>query len=626
METYFYHVPGLKVVRPSTPADAKGLLKSAIRDDNPVIFIEAETLYAVKGEVPEDPDFLIPLGKAVDPARGHRRHGGRLHGHDVPRARGRRGARQGRHLGRDRRPAHPAADGRRRPSSARCARRTGRSCWRRARASRAWAPRSRPRSPRTPSTISTRPSSASPARTRRCRTRKNLELLKTPSKAKIAAPPSRRVCNAMITKVLMPKLSDAMETGKVIKWLKKEGDAVKGGDILVEVETDKANVEIEAFGGGVLRKIVIAEGGTVPVGELIARDRGPGGGHLERRRQPGPAGARGSGGPGRRGAGRHRAGRASRARRRRRPPPRPPGRSPRWRATSRRPRRPRWCRWPRRPPRRPRPPAGASRPRRSRARSRAQTGVDLRLIQGAARAAASSARTWRRPGPRRARSRPRPRRPPRRAARRRCPRGPRSSSRPGPRRSTRTSRCRRCAPPSPSACRCRRRRSRTSTSPPRSTWTRRGRSASSSTALEGQPKVSVERHGHQGLPRWRCSRTPGSTPSSTGEAIRGSPPGAHRHRGGARAGADHAGAARLRRQAAGPDRGRGARPGRARARRKTPSAGDVRGHLLDLQPRHVRRRASSRPSSTRPRAPSSRWAPCVQKPVVDDGEIGSAGG
>jgi len=64
MEVYFYHVPGLKVVRPSTPMDAKGLLKSAIRDDNPVIFIESETLYAVKGEVPEDPDFTIPLGKA----------------------------------------------------------------------------------------------------------------------------------------------------------------------------------------------------------------------------------------------------------------------------------------------------------------------------------------------------------------------------------------------------------------------------------------------------------------------------------------------------------------------------------------------------------------------------------
>jgi pyruvate/2-oxoglutarate/acetoin dehydrogenase E1 component len=65
MEVYFYHVPGLKVVRPSTPMDAKGLLKSAIRDDNPVVFIESETLYNVKGEVPEDPEFTIPLGEAV---------------------------------------------------------------------------------------------------------------------------------------------------------------------------------------------------------------------------------------------------------------------------------------------------------------------------------------------------------------------------------------------------------------------------------------------------------------------------------------------------------------------------------------------------------------------------------
>ena len=65
MEVYFYHVPGLKVVRPSTPADAKGLLKSAIRDDNPVIFIESETLYDIKGEVPDDPEFTIPLGQAA---------------------------------------------------------------------------------------------------------------------------------------------------------------------------------------------------------------------------------------------------------------------------------------------------------------------------------------------------------------------------------------------------------------------------------------------------------------------------------------------------------------------------------------------------------------------------------
>jgi pyruvate dehydrogenase E2 component (dihydrolipoamide acetyltransferase) len=73
----------------------------------------------------------------------------------------------------------------------------------------------------------------------------------------------------VITKVLMPKLSEAMETGKVIQWLKHEGDGVKGGDIIAEVETDKANVEIEAFGAGVLRKIVVGPGGQVPVGELI---------------------------------------------------------------------------------------------------------------------------------------------------------------------------------------------------------------------------------------------------------------------------------------------------------------------------------------------------------------------
>jgi len=63
-ESYYAHIPGLKVVTPGTPADAKGLLKSAIRDDDPVVFIEGEMLYNAKGEVPEEPDFIIPLGKA----------------------------------------------------------------------------------------------------------------------------------------------------------------------------------------------------------------------------------------------------------------------------------------------------------------------------------------------------------------------------------------------------------------------------------------------------------------------------------------------------------------------------------------------------------------------------------
>jgi pyruvate dehydrogenase E2 component (dihydrolipoamide acetyltransferase) len=73
-----------------------------------------------------------------------------------------------------------------------------------------------------------------------------------------------------VTRVVMPKLSEAMETGKVIKWIKKEGDRVNGGDILAEIETDKADVEMEAFGAGVLRKILVQEGDRAPVGDLIA--------------------------------------------------------------------------------------------------------------------------------------------------------------------------------------------------------------------------------------------------------------------------------------------------------------------------------------------------------------------
>lgn len=64
LESWFAFFPGLKVVMPSTPADAKGLLKSSIRDDDPVIFIEQERMYGNKGEVSEDPEFTIPLGVA----------------------------------------------------------------------------------------------------------------------------------------------------------------------------------------------------------------------------------------------------------------------------------------------------------------------------------------------------------------------------------------------------------------------------------------------------------------------------------------------------------------------------------------------------------------------------------
>ena len=63
LEALFYHIPGLKVAMPSTPYDAKGLLKSAIRSDDPVIFLEHKLLYMSKGEVPED-EYVVPFGQA----------------------------------------------------------------------------------------------------------------------------------------------------------------------------------------------------------------------------------------------------------------------------------------------------------------------------------------------------------------------------------------------------------------------------------------------------------------------------------------------------------------------------------------------------------------------------------
>lgn len=65
LEAIYAHVPGMLVAVPSTPADAKGLLKAAIRDDNPVVFIEHESLYGAKGEVPEDADHVVDFGQAA---------------------------------------------------------------------------------------------------------------------------------------------------------------------------------------------------------------------------------------------------------------------------------------------------------------------------------------------------------------------------------------------------------------------------------------------------------------------------------------------------------------------------------------------------------------------------------
>src|SRR4051812_4997110 len=73
----------------------------------------------------------------------------------------------------------------------------------------------------------------------------------------------------MPIEITMPKLTDTMTEATLAKWLKKEGDAVKPGDMIAEVETDKATQELEAFESGTIAKIVIPEGGKTPVGALI---------------------------------------------------------------------------------------------------------------------------------------------------------------------------------------------------------------------------------------------------------------------------------------------------------------------------------------------------------------------
>src|SRR5256886_7873219 len=81
----------------------------------------------------------------------------------------------------------------------------------------------------------------------------------------------------MATKVFMEALSPTMEEGRLVKWHKREGDAVKTGETLAEVETDKAVMELVARADGVLRQVAVTEGQTVPVGNVVAGIAPPGG-------------------------------------------------------------------------------------------------------------------------------------------------------------------------------------------------------------------------------------------------------------------------------------------------------------------------------------------------------------
>ena len=70
----------------------------------------------------------------------------------------------------------------------------------------------------------------------------------------------------MSSRVVMPKLSDTMEEGVLLKWYKHEGDRVESGDVLAEIETDKAVMDLEAYASGILKKVLVGEKAVVPAG------------------------------------------------------------------------------------------------------------------------------------------------------------------------------------------------------------------------------------------------------------------------------------------------------------------------------------------------------------------------
>ncbi len=269
LESIFCHIPGLYVIYPSTPSDAKGLLKSAIRDNNPVLFIESQLLYGAKGPVPEGDDHLVPLGvadvkregdditfvswgpvvhdclKAAEISGGRRRFCG-----------SHRSAQPGSARHRDGDPLGPEDRALRR----RQRRRAHRQLHRRDRFDRA-ADGVR---------LSRRAGAAGRGQERH---------RAAGACAGTGVPPQRRrsprrralnsVGRAMVTPIVMPKFGQMTEDSAIVEWLKKEGDPVAKGDVLFLVETDKSVMEVESFSAGTLLKIAVGVGVSVPVQSVV---------------------------------------------------------------------------------------------------------------------------------------------------------------------------------------------------------------------------------------------------------------------------------------------------------------------------------------------------------------------
>ena len=279
LEALFLHVPGLLVAVPSTAADAKGLLKAAIRDENPVIFIEHESLYGVRGEVPEDEEHLVAFGRARIAREGS----------DVTIVGVSRMA-----LTAERAAETLAAE---------------------------HGVQAEVIDPRTLRPLDLDTILASVRKTNRCVVVEegwphggvgaNLAALISEQAFDDLDAPVARVTgadvpmpyskplediayphepqivhaalailglrtaaagteSALMADIVMPRLSDTMEEGTILRWLKRDGEQVRRGEELVEIETDKATMSYESDLEGVLQTVA-GEGDTLAVGELIAR-------------------------------------------------------------------------------------------------------------------------------------------------------------------------------------------------------------------------------------------------------------------------------------------------------------------------------------------------------------------
>ena len=268
LESMFCHIPGLYVVYPATPYDAKGMLKSAIRDNNPVLFVESQALYGMKGPVPEG-DYLVPLGVAEVKREGSDitlvAWGPLVH--DCLKAADKLKAERGVTAEViDLRSLVPLDL----ETVLRSVRKTGRCVV----ASQAIHIGSY--TGEIASTLQDLAFDYLDAPIKRVGAKNGIapqsHILEAAFLPNVERHPRRRQRDSlmrMATPIVMPKFGQMTEHGAIVEWRKSEGDPVAKGDILFTVETDKSVMDVESFEAGTLIKILLVPGVSVPVQSIV---------------------------------------------------------------------------------------------------------------------------------------------------------------------------------------------------------------------------------------------------------------------------------------------------------------------------------------------------------------------